>query len=189
MKNKILDNPKWILIVESILILFVLLTLLIFQVNQDYLRDELIQQESEYLSTEIETFLQTGQIFLNSYASDLNISGNIESLVMQLKSALIPFPFFSQLNIIDSSGLIIAGFPQNNIGQNYSGFINVRAGEMNETNVFPAKNDSSLILFIKEIKKVNQDVTYYLIGESDMRANLLNSGLVSNCFLIRSKGY
>jgi signal transduction histidine kinase len=182
-KNNIFNNPKLLLLVETIALLICLLVSISLRVDQVFKsNEELILRESELFTIEIENFIQSGQIFINSYSSNLILDENNDSLVLQLKRSLLPFPFFSQLNILDSSGIIIAGFPQNNYGQSFNGTQEssiLKSGIGKDVYVLPKRtgNSSSLFLFVKEIKKDSQNTSYFLVGESDLRANLLNTGL------------
>jgi PAS domain S-box-containing protein len=174
-KISFIENPRIKLIIESFFLLSLLIAFFFLGLDrQNKLDQQVILQESENFSSTIEDFVQTGQIFINSYASSLDISENSELVVLQLRKALIPFPFFSQLNLVDSNGTVVAGFPQNSTGQKYQQLpINLSKISTNDNKIIAKKNESSLFLFIKAL---NQNNSVYLIGESDLRANPLNSG-------------
>lgn len=187
MKTQIFENPKIVLVLQSILLLSILIVPIILGINrQNDLDQQIISQEIEKLSSTIEDFVQTGQVFLNEYASNLEFSDNTESLVLQLRNDLLPFPFFSQLNIVDANGVIIAGFPQNAIGQRIIGLTsNNLVIDSSQTGIISKKQDSSLFLFIKSI---NREKSYSLIGESDLRANPLNSAFTLSLSEMMKKG-
>lgn len=178
MVKKIFSSSRKFLIIESILVILALIFVIWigYQREMDS-QEQLIKQEGGQLITEIENFLQTGQIYATSYASNLDLSGNFDSVVLQLKKLLLPFPFFNQLNVTDSDGNIVAGFPQNNVGQRQAGFPVGRSDLLDDVLIIPRKNNSSLTLFIKQIKNPNSNLLFYLIGESDFRANPMSSGL------------
>ncbi len=157
---------------------------LISKANIVNVQTENLTQQMNYYAAEIDNFLQTGQIFLEGFSKNLVLSSNNESQFLQLKDFLSPFPFFSQLNIIDSAGITVTGFPQNKIGQQTiigeKDTKNQLASGKQITlipNAYP--NNPSLLLFIIKISSGNSEVPMYLLGESDLRANPLNTGLMT----------
>lgn len=188
MIKKIFSSPKKLLIIESILVILALILIfwIGYQQELDY-QEQLIKQEGGQLITEVENFLQTGQIYTTSYASSLTLSENYDSVVLQLRKLLLPFPFFNQLNVIDLDGNIVAGFPQNNVGQRQAGFPSDKLVLFDDVLIIPRKNNSSLTLFIKQIRNPNSSSLFYLVGESDFRANPMSSGLQKVITSLRTK--
>lgn len=186
-KINILKTPKIILIIESIFLFSILIVS--FSLNlawQNELNTQINLQEIEDFSLKIEDFVQTGQVFINNYASKLKISESSDLLVLQLKNILIPFPFFSQLNLVDSNGTIIAGFPQNFIGQKYPlEPIYLSDTSNSSVKVFPKMKGSSLFSFIMALPQNN---SVYIIGESDLQANPLNAGFSRVLLDLMQKG-
>ena len=178
MIKKIFNSPKKLLIIESTFVILALILVLWmgYQREMDF-QEQIIKQEAGQLINEIENFLQTGQIYATSYASNLDLSGNYDSVVLQLKKLLLPIPFFNQINITGPDGNIVAGFPQNNVGQRQAGFPGGKSDLLDDVLIIPRKNNSSLTLFVTQIKNPNSSTLFYLIGESDFRANPMSSGL------------
>lgn len=178
MVKNIFSSSRTVLIVESILVILALILVMWigYQREMDS-QENLIKQEAGLLITEIEDFLQTGQIYVSSYASNLELGGNFDSVILQLKKFLLPFPFFNQINVTDSDGNIVAGFPQNNVGQRQVGFTISKSDLLDDVLIIPRKNNSSLTLFIKQIGNPNSSVLFFLVGESDFRANPTSLGL------------
>ena len=185
MINNLTKKSKIVLILATaVLITSLLIIFLMSKVNQVNLQNEKLTQQMDYYAAEIENYLQTGQIFLEGFSKNIVLPSDSESIFLQLKNFLLPFPFFSQLNLADSSGKIITSFPQNKIGQQ-----TIYSKKDAENHLSPSDqitvianaypNNPSLMIFEIKISTVNSGIPMYLLGESDMRANPLNTGLMT----------
>jgi len=177
-KTKIAFSLGTIALIFSLFLIF-----FISKNNSFIFQREKLTQEMEYYVSEIDNYLQVGQIYLDGFTKNIVLSVDNESLFLQLKKFLTPFPFFSQLSLMDSSGRLVTGFPQNNVGQLTSiekqipiiqslseGKISVFTG------AYP--NSPSLLIFLMKIGNESNGNSLYLLGESDLRANPLNTGLM-----------
>jgi signal transduction histidine kinase len=183
---KILSKKSKLIFFISTAALLVSL-LVIFSMSKANLVDlekEKLTQQMDYFVAEIESYLQTGQIFIEGFSKNLVLSSDNESLFLQLKKFLMPFPFFSQLNIADSSGRIIIGFPQNKAGEQLPNRKKETEDHISSseqisilTNVFP--DNPSLMVFVINVGANNGGSPLFLQGESDLRANPLNAGLMT----------
>ena len=185
MINNLTKKSKIVfLLATAALIISLLIIFLMSKANLVNLQKEKLTEQMDYYAAEIENYLQTGQIFLEGFSKNIVLPSDSESIFLQLKKFLLPFPFFSQLNLADSSGKIITGFPQNKIGQQT--IIGKKDAENNLspseqiaviTNAYP--DNPSLMIFEIKISAVNGGIPMYLFGESDMSANPLNTGLMT----------